>query len=707
MARVRRQDRYGGMTFLTMLEQQEHGGGAPAPGPAQEPSEPRRPEVYAERLDTRASDSYTASDIHVLQGLEAVRLRPGMYVGSTGERGLHHCLWELLDNAVDEHLAGFGKRIAVRLHADGSASVEDEGRGIPVEIHPQTGKSTVETIFTVLHAGGKFDSGAYKVSGGLHGVGAAVVNALSRRFYVRVRRGGREYEQLFENGGQPVYSLRPAGRVPPRKTGTFVQFWPDPAIFETIVFRYATVIDRARQTAYLNPGLTVEVSDERTGESVSFCFKDGLAAYVAALNESRDPLHPKVIHFTEAGELNGKPWEIAVAMQWTDGITEDVRSYVNMIRTGDGGTHESGFKAGLTRALNTFARRKKLLKDADGNLAGDHLREGLTAVISVKISDPQFEGQTKAKLGNSEVESLVAGVVAERLSAYLERYPQVGKKIVEKALTAARAYEAARKARELVRRKNPLEVNSLPGKLADCQSNDPSECELFLVEGDSAGGSAKLGRERRIQAILPLRGKILNVEKARADKMLAHDEIRAIVTALGTGIGPDFDISKLRYHKIILMADADVDGSHICTLLLTFFYRYLRPLIEQGHVYIANPPLYLIRKGKRSYYAYSEEEKDAIIKRLGGVTEKPQRYKGLGEMNPAQLWETTMNPATRTLFQVRLLDAEALADAEAADEMLREIEHTVEVLMGTKVEPRRAFIEQNAHRVSNLDTIGS
>lgn len=707
MARTRKADAYGGMNFLTMLERAEEATAPPVVEtvPAEPPAE--APDEHSDRLNRRVEEQYTANDIHVLQGLEAVRLRPGMYIGNTSVTGLHHLVWEIVDNAVDEHLAGFGKRIAVGLHADGSVSVEDEGRGIPVEIHPQTGKSTVETIFTVLHAGGKFDSQAYKVSGGLHGVGAAVVNALSRRLYVRVRRGGREYEQVFENGGIPAYPLRSAGRVHSRKTGTLVRFWPDPAIFETTEFRLPLILDRMKQTAYLNPGLTVEVYDERTGEGASFCFKDGLAAYVAALNENREPLHPKVIVFTESGELNSKPYEVAVALQWTDAVTEDVRSYVNMIRTVDGGTHESGFKAGLTRALNAFARRKKLLKDADANVAGEHLREGLTAVISLKISDPQFEGQTKARLGNSEVEGLVAGIVAERLSSYLERYPQIGKKIVEKAMTAARAYEAARKARELVRRKNPLEVNPLPGKLADCQSNDPSECELFLVEGDSAGGSAKLGRDRRTQAILPLRGKILNVEKARADRMLAHDEIRAIVTALGTGIGPAFDINKLRYDKIIIMADADVDGSHICTLLLTFFYRYLRPLIEHGHVYIANPPLYLIRKGKKVFYAYSEEEKDAIIKRIGGVTEKPQRYKGLGEMNPTQLWETTMNPATRILYQVQLLDAEALTDPEAAHETLREIDRTVEVLMGNKVEPRRAFIEQNAHRVTSLDTIGS
>ncbi|MFO7171739.1 MAG: DNA topoisomerase (ATP-hydrolyzing) subunit B [Bacillota bacterium] len=631
---------------------------------------------------------YDASQIQVLEGLEAVRRRPGMYIGSTSARGLHHLIWEIVDNAVDEHLAGACRHIAVTLHRDGSCSVLDDGRGIPVDIHPQTGRPALETVFTVLHAGGKFGGGGYKVSGGLHGVGASVVNALSRRLEVEVWRDGGHFRQVYETG-RPIQDVERVGDAPPDRHGTLVRFWPDPEIFETVDFDFDTVAVRLREIAFLNGGLEILLRDERSGEEIWFRYQGGLRSMVQYLNRARNPLHRDPIYIQDERDGN----IIEVALQYTDGYAENLYSFVNNIRTHEGGTHETGFKTALTRVLNDYARKHRLLKENEEALSGEDVREGLTAVLSVKVPNPQFEGQTKTKLGNSELTGIVNSVVGDRLATYLEENPAVARKIVEKAVLAARAREAARKARELTRRKSALEVTNLPGKLTDCISRDPEESELFLVEGESAGGSAKQGRDRRTQAVLPLRGKIINVEKARLDKILNHEEVRAIITAVGTGIGDEFDITKARYKKIIIMTDADVDGSHIRTLLLTFFYRYMRPLIEHGYIYIARPPLYMIRKGKQVYYAYSEEEKDRIIQRIGGVTEKPQRYKGLGEMNPEQLWETTMNPATRTLIQV------TLEDALAANELF-------EILMGERVEPRREFIERHAHEVVEIDTIG-
>lgn len=640
-----------------------------------------------EHLATAGSGDYTGAQIQVLEGLEAVRKRPGMYIGGTSARGLLHLIWEIIDNAVDEHLAGFCDKITIILHKDGSCSVQDNGRGVPVDIHPKTGKSTVETVYTMLHAGGKFGGSAYKVSGGLHGVGASVVNALSRRMYVKVETKGGIYEIEFENGGHPVYPLRRIGDT--KNHGTYVRFWPDPTIFETVEFDANVIVPRIRDYAFLNDGLFIHFIDERTGREHRFKYNEGLQSFVRYLNRTQQVLHPKPIYIFQATENT----EVELALQYNDGFTENIYSFANNIRTSEGGTHETGFKTALTRVINSYARKNNLLKENEPNLSGEDIREGITAIISVKLREPQFEGQTKTKLGNSEMEQQVASVVSEKLADYLEENPSVAKKIVEKAIGAARAREAARKARELVRRKSALEITSLPGKLTDCTSRDPAESELFLVEGDSAGGSAKQGRDRRIQAVLPLRGKILNVEKARLDRVLSQEEIRTIITALGTGIGDDFDITKAKYHKVIIMTDADVDGSHIRTLLLTFFYRFMRPLIEAGYVYAARPPLYLIKKGKQQYYAYSEEEKDAIIQRIGGVTEKPQRYKGLGEMNPEQLWDTTMDPAKRTLYRIHLEEA-------------MEADQVFQLLMGEKVEPRREFIEQNAHLVQNLDTIG-
>ncbi|HEY8345795.1 MAG TPA: DNA topoisomerase (ATP-hydrolyzing) subunit B [Symbiobacteriaceae bacterium] len=636
---------------------------------------------------TATTGDYTGAQIQVLEGMEAVRKRPGMYIGGTSVRGLLHLIWEIVDNAVDEHLAGFCDKIVITLHQDGSCSVQDNGRGVPVDIHPKTGKSTVETVYTMLHAGGKFGGSAYKVSGGLHGVGASVVNALSSRMYVRVETGGGVYEIEFRDGGKPLYPLRRIGDT--KRHGTYVRFWPDPTIFETVEFDADLIVPRIREYAFLNEGLFIHFIDERTGREHRFKYKDGLKTFVQYLNRAQRVLHPKPIYISQATD----DYEVELALQYNEGYSENIYSFANNIRTTEGGTHETGFKSALTRVINTYARKNRLLKDGEDNLAGEDIREGLTAIVAVKLREPQFEGQTKTKLGNSEMESIVASVVSEKLAEYLEENPSVARKIVEKAISASRAREAARKARELVRRKNALEITSLPGKLVDCISRDPAESELFLVEGDSAGGSAKLGRDRRTQAILPLRGKILNVEKARLDKILNHDEIRTLITALGTGIDSEFDLSKCRYHKVIIMTDADVDGSHIRTLLLTFFYRFMRPLVEAGYVYAARPPLYLITKGKQHYYAYSDEEKDEIIKRIGGVTEKPQRYKGLGEMNPEQLWETTMDPSRRTLYQIRLEDA-------------MEADQIFQVLMGDDVQARRQFIEQNAHLATDLDTIG-
>lgn len=649
--------------------------------------ENNKPLAEGEHLATTTSGEYTGAQIQVLEGLEAVRRRPGMYIGGTSVRGLHHLIWEIVDNAVDEHLAGICDTIVITLHKDGSCSVEDNGRGVPVDIHTKTGKSTVETVYTVLHAGGKFGGGAYKVSGGLHGVGASVVNALATKLYVRVKQKGGVYEMEFADGGKTQYELRRIGDT--TEHGTYVQFWPDPTIFETVTFDLDTVVARIRDYAFLNAGLFIHLVDERSGREHRFKFNDGLQSFVQYLNRTREVLHPKPVYVFQAFETE----EVELAIQYNDSYSENIYSFANNIRTIEGGTHETGLKTALTRVINNYARKNKILKDTEDNLSGEDIREGMTAIVSVKLQSPQFEGQTKSKLGNSEMETLVASVVSEKLTEYLEENPTVAKRVIEKSVQASRAREAARKARELVRRKSALEISALPGKLTDCSSRDPAESELFLVEGDSAGGSAKQGRDRRTQAILPLRGKIINVEKARLDKILGHEEVRTIITALGCGVSDDFDVTKAKYHKVVIMTDADVDGSHIRTLLLTFFYRYMRPLIEAGYVYIARPPLYMVKKGKQVYYAYSEEEKNAVIDRIGGVTEKPQRYKGLGEMNPEQLWETTMDPSKRTLFKVELEDA-------------MEADQVFEVLMGDKVEPRRDFIERNAHLVQNLDTIG-
>jgi len=640
-----------------------------------------------DKLNTNSSGDYTGEQIQVLEGLEAVRKRPGMYIGGTSVRGLHHLIWELVDNAVDERLAGVCDTVIMRIHEDDSFSIQDNGRGIPVEIHSKTGMSTVETVFTILHAGGKFGGGAYKVSGGLHGVGASVVNALSSKLYVKVDYKGGQYEIQFEAGGHSTYDLRRIGES--KDHGTYVRFWPDPTIFESVTFDAETVSNRIREMAFLNQGLLMHLVDERSKQEWKFKYDDGIQSFVQYLNRAREVVHPKPIYLRHSTETQ----EVELAIQYNDSYSENIYSFANNIRTIEGGTHETGLKSSLTRVINTYARKHRIIKENEDNLTGEDIREGMTAIVSVKLQNPQFEGQTKSKLGNSEVEALVGGVVSERMTEFLEENPSIAKKVIEKSISASRAREAARKARELVRRKNALEISALPGKLTDCSSRDPNETELYLVEGDSAGGSAKQGRDRRTQAILPLRGKILNVEKARLDKILGHEEVRTIITAVGAGIGDDFDLAKCRYHKIVIMTDADVDGSHIRTLILTFFYRYLRPLIDAGYIYIARPPLYAIKKGKQLYYAYTEDEKDGIITRIGGVSEKPQRYKGLGEMNPEQLWETTMDPAKRTLYQVELED-------------VMEADLTFEILMGDKVEPRRNFIERNAHLVQNLDTIG-
>jgi len=652
---------------------------------------------------------YSAESIHVLKGLEAVRKRPAMYIGDTGTRGLHHLVYEVVDNSIDEALAGYCKNITVIIHKGNSITVEDDGRGIPVDIHPEEKRSALEVVMTVLHAGGKFDKRTYKVSGGLHGVGVSVVNALSEWLKVEVYRDGKIYFQEYRRG-EPVEPVKVIGKVPASKTGTKVTFLPDKTIFKDINFKFDTLADRMMELAFLNKDITIKLIDERTKEEETYHYKGGLLEFIKYIDETRTPLH-KTIYFE--GEKDGVP--IEVAFQYNDGYQENIFTYVNNINTHEGGTHLVGFKTALTRTLNNFAAKNNLIKDGKITLIGDDFREGLTAVLSVKVAEPQFEGQTKTKLGNSEVKSAVETFIGEKLSEYLEENPSVGKKIIEKVLRAAESREAARKARELVRRKNALDDSSLPGKLADCSIKDPEHCEIYIVEGDSAGGSAKQGRDRRFQAILPLRGKILNVEKARLHKILENEEIRAIVTAIGGGIGEDFDISKVRYGKIILMTDADVDGSHIRTLLLTFFFRHMRELIEQGKVYIAQPPLYRIKKGKEEYYAYDDKERDEIIKRLksngkakdeeieeeiemsegegekklaGGIV--VSRYKGLGEMNPEQLWATTMNPETRTILQV------TIENAAAAEKIF-------EILMGDAVEPRRKFIEKNAKYVRNLD----
>ncbi len=634
---------------------------------------------------TNSTTRYDASAIQVLEGLEAVRRRPGMYIGSTDIRGLHHLIYEIVDNSVDEALAGYCDRIEVTIHRDGSVRVWDDGRGIPVDIHPKVGKSALEVIMTTLHAGGKFGGGGYKVSGGLHGVGASVVNALSEWLEVTVRRDGKIYHQRYERG-VPVTPVETIGETTPDDHGTETVFLPDRLIFRSLDYQSAVLLQRFREVAYLTSGLTIHFVDERTDLDMTFYFEGGIVSFVRHLNRTKEVLQPQPFYVKR--EQNGCLVEVAI--QYADGYAESTHAFANNINTIDGGTHVTGFKAALTRAINEYARRHGLLKENDPNLSGEDVREGLTAIISVMLPEPQFEGQTKTKLGNAEVAGIVQSIVYESFTSYLEEHPAIARRIIEKCLTAARAREAARKARELVQRKGALDTFSLPGKLADCTERDPAKAELYIVEGDSAGGSAKQGRDRRFQAVLPLRGKILNVEKARLDRMLHNEEIRALITALGTGIGDQYDRSKLRYHRVILMTDADVDGAHIRTLLLTFFFRYLEGLIIDGHLYIAQPPLYRLQSGKEVHYVYSDEERDAILNRGDGKTWDIQRYKGLGEMNPEQLWETTMDPARRTLLQV------TIEDAVRADE-------TFNMLMGSAVPPRKRFIQAHAREVRNLD----
>jgi DNA gyrase subunit B len=630
--------------------------------------------------------SYGADQIQVLEGLEAVRKRPGMYIGSTSGRGLHHLVWEIVDNSIDEALAGYCTKINVIIEKDNSITVSDNGRGIPVGIQEKTGRPAVEVILTVLHAGGKFGGGGYKVSGGLHGVGASVVNALSSELEVYVHREGHIHYQKFEKG-IPVEDIKIIGES--EKTGTTIHFKPDTEIFtETTEYEYDTLATRIRELAFLNRGLFISIEDKREeNKKAEYHYEGGIKSYVEHLNRTKEVLHEEPIYIE--GERDGI--SVEVSMQYNDSYTGYIYSFANNIHTHEGGTHEFGFKTALTRVINDYARKSSLIKENDTNLSGEDVREGLIAVVSIKHPNPQFEGQTKTKLGNSEVRTITDSLFAEHFEKFLLENPSVGKKIVDKGLMAARARMAAKKARELTRRKSALEVSSLPGKLADCSSKDPSISEIYIVEGDSAGGSAKQGRDRHFQAILPLRGKILNVEKARLDRILSNNEVRAMITAAGTGIGEEFDISKARYHKIVIMTDADVDGAHIRTLLLTFFYRYMRKIIEAGYIYIAQPPLYKIQQGKRIEYAYNNKQLEDVMATLP-ESPKPniQRYKGLGEMNPEQLWETTMNPENRTLLQV------SLDDAIEADE-------TFEMLMGEKVEPRRLFIEENAMYVKNLD----
>ena len=627
---------------------------------------------------TGVEGQYGASQIQVLEGLEAVRKRPSMYIGSISSRGLHHLVSEVVDNSIDEALAGFCDNIKVTINTDNSITVEDNGRGIPVDMH-KTGKPAVEVVMTVLHAGGKFGDGGYKVSGGLHGVGVSCVNALSEKMEVEVRRNGKRYGIEFMRGktSRPLYEIGEA-----ESTGTTVHFKPDNTIFTETVYDYDILRLRLRELAFLNKGVTISLEDKRDGRSETFHFKGGIIEFVKYVDANKDKINAEPIYVEGVKDTN----IVEVAMEYTDSYTENIFSYVNNINTEEGGTHLSGFKQALTRSINDYARKNNLLKENDENLSGDDCREGITAVISIKVQEPQFEGQTKTKLGNSEIRGIVDNLVTDQLEEFFEEHPSEAKKIIEKAVMASRARAAARKARDLTRRKSILESSSLPGKLADCQSKDNTMTEIYLVEGDSAGGSAKQGRDRKFQAILPLRGKILNVEKARLDRMLSSDEIKNMITAFGCGIGEDFDLAKARYGKIIIMTDADVDGAHIATLLLTFFYRYMKPLITEGHVYIAKPPLYLIKKGQKAHsYAYTDEELKQRLDEIGKDNKNItiQRYKGLGEMNPEQLWETTMDPQYRTLLQVNLSDA---AEADAI----------FSILMGDKVEPRRQFIEENA-----------
>ncbi len=640
------------------------------------------------------NNHYDESQIQVLEGLEAVRKRPGMYIGSTDERGLHHLVYEIVDNAVDEALAGYCDHIIITLHPDGSVQVQDNGRGFPVGIHPKMGRPAVEVCLTVLHAGGKFGGEGYKVSGGLHGVGASVVNALSSHLQVNVYQDGKIYQQEYERG-KILYDLKVVGQT--ERTGTTIRFWPDvrtgetpePGIFETGRFDFDTLKTRLREMAFLNRGLRIELNDLRGEGPVKkeYHYEGGIISFVEYLNRHKETLFSPPVYIQ--GTKNGAIAE--VALQWNDGFNESVFCFANNIHTPEGGTHLVGFRTALTRVINDYGRKSGMLKANDANLAGEDVREGLTAIVSVKLSEPQFEGQTKTKLGNSEVRPMVDSLVAEKLSTFFEENPQSARAVLDKCLSAARAREAARKARDLTRRKTALESAALPGKLADCSENDPAKCEIFLVEGDSAGGSAKSGRDRHFQAILPLRGKILNVEKTRMDKVLANAEIKAMITAFGGGFGADFDPAKLRYHRIVCMTDADVDGSHIRILLLTFFYRHLPRLIEDGYVYIAQPPLYKVSRGKTVKYVYSDEQLQSLLDEMGRDA-KPdvQRYKGLGEMSAQQLWETTMNPQTRSMYRV------TLSDAISADEMFT-------LLMGDQVEPRRDFIEENCKLVANLD----
>jgi DNA gyrase subunit B len=632
-----------------------------------------------------AGHHYDAGTIQVLKGLEAVRRRPAMYIGDVSARGLHHLVYEVVDNSVDESMAGFCDEIKVAINNDGSVTVEDNGRGIPVDMHPTQKKPALEVVMTMLHAGGKFDHDSYKVSGGLHGVGVSVVNALSIWCEVEVARDGNVYMQRYERG----ITVTPVKKIGTRvKSGNKTTFMPDEEIFKKRLFVYDTIASRMRELAFLNAGLKITLTDKRAGEekTETYQYKGGLSAFVKYLNENKELIHPKPVYFKREREGT----DVEIAFQYTDGYSENIFSYVNNINTIEGGSHLIGFKTALTRTINNYATKNKLTKNGESQLQGEDVREGLTAVISVKVPDPQFEGQTKTKLGNSETKGIVESIVGELLNEFLEENPPVAKKVYDKCSSAQQSREAARKARDLVRRKSALESGALPGKLADCSLKDPELCEIYIVEGDSAGGSAKQGRDRRYQAILPLKGKILNVEKARLDKALGNDEIRTLILALGTGMGEDFDIANTRYGKVIIMTDADIDGSHIRTLLLTFFYRYMKPLIEAGKVYIAQPPLYRVKKGKAEHYAFDDEERDRLMERLGKVGISIQRYKGLGEMNPDQLWKTTMNPETRTLKQV---DLENGVEADII----------FTTLMGDAVEPRRKFIEEHARYVQNLD----
>ena len=626
---------------------------------------------------------YTASDIQVLTGLEPVRKRPGMYIGSTGPKGLHHLVYEVVDNSIDEALAGICDTIIVTIYDDNSVSVEDNGSGIPVEIHPQTGKSTVETVLTILHAGGKFNNSAYKVSGGLHGVGVSVVNALSEWLVAKVRRDGIEYMQKFERG-DPTTELEAIGNS--NITGTTIHFKPDYEIFESLEYVFETLEHRFREMAFLNKGIKIVLEDKRKDIIKEFYYEGGIKSFVEYINKNKNPIHKQIIYY----ESEKDNVVVELAMQYTDAYSENVFTFANNINTHEGGTHLSGLKTALTRTINDYGRKYGYIKDKEENLSGEDVREGLTAILSVKLPEPQFEGQTKGKLGNSEIRGIVESTSYEFLNNFLEENPKDGKIILEKSVSSQRAREAARKARELTRKKSIFDNTPLPGKLADCQSSDLAITEVYIVEGDSAGGSAKQGRDRRFQAILPLKGKIMNVEKARLDKALGFEEIKAMITAFGTGIGSDFNLEKLRYGKIIIMTDADVDGAHIRTLLLTFFYRYMKDLIEQGHIYIAQPPLYKVAKGKKETYCYSDKELDDLLNEIGRTNYSIQRYKGLGEMNADQLYDTTMDPETRTLLRV------CIDDAVAADDIFT-------TLMGDKVEPRREFIQDNSKYVKNLD----